>query len=123
VRWIFVLLLTIPFAVVGWSGVYEVIQNHPPAEAGALMRFYAYLALALSATVAPLVAYLNRRFSADASRRNRLRFVRQSVWCGLCLTSWAWLQMQRAFNLAFALLIAIVFVAVELLFVRLKTKP
>jgi hypothetical protein len=31
--------------------------------------------------------------------------------------------MQRAFNLAFALLIAIVFVAVELLFVRLKTKP
>jgi len=122
VRSIYVLLLTIPAAVTGWWGVYEVIQKHPPAEPGALPRFYALLALALSATIAPLIAYLNRRFGAEAGRRHRWRFIRQSVWCGLCLASWAWLQMQRAFSAAYAVLIAIVFVAVELLFLRLKSK-
>jgi hypothetical protein len=38
----------------------------------------------------------------------------------LCLTLWAWLQMLRAFNLAFALIIAMIFVAVEVLVMRLK---
>ena len=121
-RWIYVLLLTIPAAVTGWWGVYDIIQKHPPGEPGALTLFYGVLALALSATVAPLMAYLNRRFAADAYRRDRWRFARQSAWCGLCLTSWAWLQMQRAFSAAYAVLIAIVFVAVELLFLRLKSK-
>jgi len=122
VRWSYVLMIAIPAATVGWLGLYDVIQNHPPSEAGALTRFYALLALAVSATLAPAVAYLDRRFSAGGGRRHRWRFVRQSLWCGLCLASWAWLQSVREFNLAYAVLIAIVFLAVELLFIRLTSK-
>jgi hypothetical protein len=98
------------------------VMQHPPGEAGALTRFYAFLALAVAATVAPAVAYLNRRFAADGGKSHRWRWVRQSLWCGLCLASWAWLQSQRAFNLAYAVFIAIVLLALELLFLRLTSK-
>jgi hypothetical protein len=116
-------MLTIPAAAVGWLGVYNLIQSHPPGEAGALVRFYAFLALAISATLGPAVAYLNRRFAANGGRRHPWRWARQSVWCGLCLASWAWLQSLRAFSPAYAVTIAIGFVIVELLFVKLTSKP
>jgi hypothetical protein len=57
-----------------------------------------------------------------AVRRDPLRFFRHSAWGGLCLSSWAWLQTHRAFNLAFAVVIALIFVAIEVLIVRLRSE-
>jgi len=119
-RGIFVFLLAFPAAVVGWWGLYELVDKYKPTEPGSVSLFFALLFLALTATLAPPVAYLNQRFAPQAYKRDPWRVLRYSAWTALCLASWAWLQMQRAFNLAFALIIAMIFVAIEVLIVRLK---
>ena len=58
----------------------------------------ALLFLAVSATLAPAVSYLNRRFAPAATAADPWRFFRQSAWGGLCVTICAWLQMPRSFN-------------------------
>jgi len=123
-RWVYLLLLALPAAVGGWSGVYDVAtKQHPDGEA--LTRFYGFLALAVAGTLAPGIAYLNRRFlSGDVFRQYRWRPLRQAAWCGLCLASWAWLQQHREFRFIYAIFIALVFVALELLCQRLfRRKP
>jgi len=124
-RWLFLLLLALPAAVGGWWGVYDTVVKHLPGEAGMLPRFYGFLALAVAGTLAPGIAYLNRRFlSGDAFHRYRWRPLRQAVWCGLCLASWAWLQQYREFKFIYAIFIALVFVALELLCQKLfRGKP
>lgn len=116
-------LVAIVLAAAGWWGLYQLTGSVPPEEQGALPLFYALLFLALTGTLAPVIAYLNRRFAPKVYERHPWRTLRQSVWAGLCLTSWAWLQMQREFNLAFALIIALIFVAIEMLIVKLRTPP
>lgn len=116
-------LLAIFLAVFSWFGLYEYTGMARPEEPAALTFFYAVLFLALTATLAPLVLFLNRRFAPEAYARDPWRILRHSAWGGLCLASWAWLQMQRTFNFAFALVIALIFVAIELLIVRLRSEP
>ncbi len=119
-RGIYVLLLAIPPAVIGWWGLYELTRQYTPAEPGAIPFFFALLFVALTSTVAPLVNYLNRRFAPTITKRDPWRILRHSAWCGLALTSWAWLQMKGALNAGFALIIAMILVALEVLIVRLR---
>ena len=114
-------ILAILGAVVGWWGIYELTQRVYSDQPGAVTFFYALLFLALTATLVPPAAFLNRRFAPEAVKRDPLRFLRHSAWGALCLSSWAWLQMQRAFNLGFALIIGLIFVALEVLIVRTRT--
>jgi hypothetical protein len=114
-------LAAVLLAVVGWWGLYELTGKVGPDQAGVTPLFFALLFLALTATLAPPAAYLNRRFAPEAVRRDPWRFLRYSAWAGLCLTAWAWLQMHRVFNLGFALVIALIFVALEFVIVRLRT--
>ena len=114
-------LAAVLLAVVGWWGLYELTGKVGPDQAGVTPLFFALLFLALTATLAPPAAYLNRRFAPAAVGRDPWRFVRYSAWGGLCLTAWAWLQMHRVFNLGFALVIALIFVALEFVIVRLRT--
>jgi hypothetical protein len=113
-------ILAVLAFVVGWWGLYELTGRVGPNQPGAMTFFFALLFLALTATLAPPAAYLNRRFAPDAVARDPWRFLRHSAGGGLCLSSWAWLQMLRAFNLAFALIIALIFIAIEVLIVRLR---
>jgi hypothetical protein len=113
-------ILALVVATIGWWGLYELTGQIGPEQPGALSFFFALLFLALTATLAPALAYLNRRFAPEAVERDPWRFLRHSAWAALCLTSWAWLQSHRAFNLAFALIVALIFVGIELLIVRLK---
>jgi hypothetical protein len=121
-RWIYVLLLSVPPAAAGWWGIYTIVGEFRPDDPGALTMFYILLFVASAATLLPLLAYLNQRFAHATNHRTIWTALRQSVWCGLCLTSWAWLLMQRALNVAFALIIAMIFVAIEVLIGRLKTR-
>jgi hypothetical protein len=107
-------------AIIGWWGILELTRQVGPDQPGAQTFFYALLFLALTATLAPAIAYLNRRLAPEAVKRDPWRFLRHSAWAALCLASWAWLQTLRAFNLAFALVTALIFVGIELLIVRLK---
>lgn len=115
-------LAAILAAVVGWWGLYELTGRMTPDRPGALAFFFALLFLALTGTFAPPAAYLNRRFAAEAVEHDPWRFLRHSAWAGLCVTTWAWLQMHRAFDLGLAFFITLVFVTIELLIARLRRR-
>jgi hypothetical protein len=117
-----VTILAIIGAMVGWWGIYELTGKVTPDQEGALSFFYALLFLAMTATLIPPANYLNRRFAPEAIAQDRWRFLRHSAWGGISATVWAWLQMQRAFNLGFALLTALIFIAVEVLIARLRAE-
>jgi hypothetical protein len=76
----------------------------------------------VTATLIPPVAFLNRRFGPEASVRDPAGFVRHSAWAGICVASWAWLQMNRSFNLGFALITVLIFIALEVLIARLRSQ-
>jgi hypothetical protein len=105
---------------IGWWSLYELTTRALPDEPGALSLFLALLFLAVTGTLGPPAAYLNRRLAPGPTARDPWRFLRHSAWAGLCLVACAWLQAQRALNLGYALVIALILVAVEVLIVRLR---
>ena len=107
--------------ILGWWGVCRLVSIGPPDAPGALSFFYALLFLAVTATLIPPFAYLNRRFAPEATERDPWRFFRHSAWGGVCGVVWAWLQMNRAFHAGFALVSILIFVAIEVLITRLRT--
>ena len=107
-------------AVVGWWGLYELTGAIAPDQPGALSLFYALLFLAVTATLIPPAAFMNRRFGPEASVRDPAGFLRHSAWAGICVASWAWLQVQRSFNLGFALITVLIFVVIEVLIARFR---
>ena len=112
--------LAVLAAVGGWWTLYQLVSSARPEQPGVLAVFYALLFLTLTATLVPVTAYLNRRFAHESMARAPLRYLRHSVLAGLCLSSWVWLQVNRAFNLGFAFIIALIFVAVELFISRMR---
>jgi hypothetical protein len=115
-----ILVLAVLVAVVGWWGLYELVGKVTPEQPGALSFFFALLFLAVTATLAPAAAYLNRRFAPEAVARDPWRFFRHSAWGGLCVTAWAWLQTHRALNIGLALITILILVAIEVLVNRLR---
>jgi hypothetical protein len=107
-------------AVVGWWGLYELTGAIAPDQPGALPLFYALLFLAVTATLIPPAAFMNRRFGPEAFVRDPAGFVRHSAWAGICVASWAWLQVHRSFNLGFALITVLIFVVIEVLIARFR---
>lgn len=115
-------VVAILLAIVGWWGVFLLTGQVRPSQSGAQPFFFALLFLALTGTLTPPVSFLNRRFAPHSIKRDPLRFLRQSAWVALCLSAWVWLQMHRAFNLGFALVIALMFVAIEVLLSRTRSE-
>jgi hypothetical protein len=113
-------ILAVVTAIVGWWGLYELTDEFTPDQAGALPFFFVLVFLATTATLIPPAAFLNRRFAPGATARDPASFFRHSAWGGICITSWTWLQMHRAFNLGFALLTVLIFIAIEVLLARLR---
>ena len=107
-------------AVVGWWGIYELTGKVSPDQPQALTFFFSLLFLAVTAMLIPAFAYLNHRFAPGTEARDRLRFLRHSAWGGICVVTWAWLQMHGSFNLGFAFLTVLIFIAVEFLITRLR---
>jgi len=114
-------ILAVLTAVIGWWGLAELTGQITADEPGALPFFYALLFLAVTATLIPPAAFLNRRFAPDAVAQDPYRFIRHSAWGGMCVVAWAWLQTQRSFNLGFALLTVLIFIAIEFLIARLRS--
>jgi hypothetical protein len=112
--------LSILLAVVGWWGLYELTIRALPGQPGALSLFLALFFLAATGTLAPAVAYLNRRLAPGPTARDPWRFLRHSAWASLCLVAYAWLQVHRVLNVGYALVIALILVAFEVLIVRLR---
>ncbi len=117
-----IIIMGIVLAVVGWWGLYALIHQVGPQQPGALTFFFALLFVAVCGTLAPAAAFLNHRFAPEATASDPWRAFRHSAWGGLCITICAWLQMHRTFNIGFGLIIALMFVAIEVLIVRLRAE-
>jgi hypothetical protein len=113
-------VITALVAIAGWWGIFVLTGRSSPEDPGTLVAFYALWFLACTASLILPFGFLNRRLAPRATQRAPRRFLRHAVWAGLGLTSWAWLQMHRALNLSFAVIIALIFVAVELLVMRIR---
>jgi protein-S-isoprenylcysteine O-methyltransferase Ste14 len=116
-------ILAVVTAAIGWWSLVELTGQIRWDEPGAMPSFYALLFLAVTATLIPPAAFLNRRFAPDAVARDPYRFIRHSAWGGLSVAAWGWLLEQDAFNLGFALLTVLIFIAVEFLIARLRSDP
>jgi len=119
VRTRYVLPVAVIVAAAGWWGLYQFTIRVGPGQPGARLSFFILLFLTLTATFAPVAAYLNHRFGSNPAERSSWRFLRHSVWGALCLTSYAWLQTHRAFNLGFTFIIALIFLAIEVFILRM----
>ena len=114
-------LLAVLTAVIGGWGLAELTAKIAADQPGAQSFFFALLFLAVTATLIPPAAFLNRRFAPVAVAKDPYRFIRHSAWGGICVAVWVWLQAQRAFNLGFALLTVLIFIAIEFLIFRLRS--
>jgi hypothetical protein len=73
--------------------------------------------LGLSSVTIPVSAYLNHRFARRGwSERDKTRLIRQGAWVGLFGVLLAYLQLIRALNWTIAIVLAGVFVLIEVFF-------
>ena len=106
-------------AILGWGGLFLLIQNTIPTV-GPRWLFFFLCFLALTGTALPIVAFLNRRFPTVPPATPGI-VIREGIWVGLYGATLAWLQLGRVLNLALAFLLAVGFIAIEIL-VRLRER-
>ena len=92
-------------AVVGWGGLYYLIQYELPTL-GPRWLFFFLLTLALSGLALPAAYFLNYRFS-DRSKVTGGMIARQAIWVGVFGVILAWLQLGRILSFSLAVIIAI----------------
>jgi len=97
--------------ILGWGGLYAIVQYTSP-NGGTRWLFFFALILAITGTLLPLVAFLNRRFSSKPPASN-LVVMRQALWFGVYVGIIAWLQIGRVLNPAIAILLAVGLVIIE----------
>jgi len=105
--------------ILGWGGLYAVTIYTSP-NGGTRWLFFFTGVLALTGTVMPAVAFLNRRFPSLPPPTPQV-ILRQSLWIGIYVPTLAWLQIGRVLNLAVAGLLAVCLILIELL-LRLRER-
>ena len=106
-------------AVSGWIGIFYLIFNTKPYLWPRWLFFF-FLVLAITGTVLPLTAFLNRRFPTDPVAGRKV-ILREASLAGVYTATLAWLQLGRVLTLGLGLLLAAGFVLVEFL-IRLREK-
>lgn len=114
-------LLSLVVAAGCAAALYYIVNTLWPVSGTVFARpqllFLTFMFLGLSAGFVPITAYLNHRFAgADWSKRDRLRLPRQGAWVGLLGVVLAYLQLIRALNITIALVLAGVFIFIEMFF-------
>ena len=103
----------------GWGGIYAIVTYTKP-DGGTRWLFFFTLILAVTGTVLPLVAFLNRRFSSRPPVSNFV-VMRQALWFGVFVATIGWLQIGQVLTPAMALLIAVGLAIIEML-LRLRER-
>ncbi len=118
-----VLLSAIVLLILGWGGLYWLVTTQIPRIGGQIWIFFVLLHMAITGTAIPLVRYINVRFTPiRAPLPPGGIIVRQSVWIGLYIVVCAWMQIPRVLTPIVALLLALVFIAIEI-FLRMREIP
>jgi hypothetical protein len=105
--------------IVGWGGLIALVITTLPTV-GPRWLFFFLSVMAISGTVLPIVAFLNRRFPSTPPPSSVV-IVRQSLWFAVYGATLTWLQMGQVLNPALAILLAIGFALIEFL-LRLSEK-
>lgn len=115
-----VLIAAVVMFLTGWGGLYVLITASIPRIGGPLWLFFILLHIATTGTAVPFVRYLNVRFTPVTRELPPGGIiVRQSVWVGLFIVACAWLQIPRVLSVPIALLLALVFIVIEV-FLRFR---
>ncbi len=87
------------------------------ANPEAIFAFLAATMLTITGLFLPIAYMLNKRFGLRGSSSMPAFFVvlRQAMWVGIWATFCIWLQMNRLFGIAIALLVAAIFILLEFL--------
>ncbi len=91
--------------IVGWGGLLALIITTLPTV-GPRWLFFFLCVLAITGTVLPITAFLNRRFPSTPPP-TAMVVVRQALWFAIFGATLIWLQMGRVLNPALAILLAI----------------
>lgn len=106
-------------AASGWVGLFFLISRTLPTV-GPRWLFFFLSVLALTGTVLPAVAFLNRRFPSTPPATPGV-ILRQSLWIGIYGPTLAWLQIGRVLTVALTILLAIGLILIEVL-LRLRER-
>lgn len=105
--------------IVGWGGLITLFMSTLPTV-GPRWLFFFLSVLAITGTVLPIIAFLNRRFPSTPPP-TAIVVVRQALWFAVYGATIIWLQMGRVLNPALAVLLAIGLGLIEFL-LRLSEK-
>lgn len=103
----------------GWGGLLALVLTSLPTV-GPRWLFFFLTVLAVTGTVLPITAFLNRRFPSTPPPTYFV-VVRQALWFAIFAATLLWLQMGRVLNPALAILLAIGLGLIEFL-LRLSEK-
>lgn len=118
-----VLISAVLMIIVGWGGLYWLVSTQIPRIGGQLWVFFVLLHIAVTGIAIPMVRYLNLRLTPiTAPLPPGGIIVRQSVWIGLYAVVCAWLQIPRVLTPLVAILLALVFIVIEV-FLRMRELP
>jgi hypothetical protein len=105
--------------IIGWGGLTALIMTTLPTV-GPRWLFFFLCVLAVTGTMMPITAFLNRRFPSTPPP-TKMVVVRQALWFAVYVSTLVWLQMGRVLNPALAILLAIGLGLIEFL-LRLSEK-
>jgi hypothetical protein len=105
--------------IIGWGGLIALMITTLPTV-GPRWLFFFLCVLAITGTVLPITAFLNRRFPSTPPP-SAVVVVRQALWFAIYAATLIWLQMGRVLNPALAILLAIGLGLIEFL-LRLSEK-
>lgn len=105
--------------IIGWGGLILLISSTLPTV-GPRWLFFFFCVMAITGTLLPITAFLNRRFPSTPPPTTMV-VVRQAIWFGVYGATIIWLQMGRVLNPALAILLAVGLGLIEFL-LRLSEK-
>ncbi len=105
--------------IIGWGGLAVLIISTLPTV-GPRWLFFFLCVVAVTGTMMPVTAFLNRRFPSTPPPTNMV-IVRQALWFAVYISTLAWLQMGRVLNPALVILLAVGLGLIEFL-LRLSEK-
>jgi hypothetical protein len=106
-------------AILGWGGLYFLVNLTIPTV-GPRWLFFFLSVLALTGSTLPVIAFLNQRFPTNPPV-NAGAIVREAIWVGIYFPTLAWLQLGQVLTPALSLLLAVGFLAIEVL-LRLRER-
>ena len=97
----------------GWGGLVALV-NYTSPTVGPRWLFFFLGVLALTGTLLPVFAFLNRRFPSSPPASSNM-ILREAILTGIYFPTLAWLQLGRVLTPALAVILALGLIAIEVL--------